>query len=98
VNQDNYPKESYVYASQIIDKVDISYLDPRWEEIHESASNCISNNIELIYFYKSINQEFLYPSFKVSATCEVLFEEDSYFVPAIFYLNAIDLEYVKSNE
>ena len=98
VNQDDYPKESYVYASQIIDTVDISYLDPRWQEIHESASNCTSNNIELIYLYKSVNQEFLYPSFKVSATCEVLFEEDSYFVPAIFYLNAIDPEYVKTNQ
>jgi hypothetical protein len=94
VNLDIYPKESYVYASQLMDTLDLSYLDSRWEEIHSSASNCNSSALELIYLYKSSNQEFLYPTYKVSASCEVQFEEGTYSVPAVFYLNAASPDYI----
>jgi hypothetical protein len=94
VNLEGYPKESYVYASQLIDSLGLFYLDPRWEEIHSSAQNCNSNTLDLIYLYKSVDQNYLYPTYKVSATCEVEFEDVYYSVPAVFYLNAIDPEYV----
>jgi hypothetical protein len=94
VNLTEYPKESYVYASQIMDTIGLSYLDPRWEEIHSSASNCKSSDIELIYLYKSVNQGVLYPVFKVLASCEIDFEDEIYNVPGIFYINAVDPEYV----
>ena len=94
INLDLYPKESYVYASHIMDTIGLSYLDPRWEEIHNSASNCKSGKIELIYLYKSVNQGYLYPIFKILANCDVEFETEVYTVPAVFYVNAIQPDYV----
>lgn len=95
INLDLYPKESYVYASYLMNRVDLSYLDSRWQDIHDSASNCnASGDIDLIYLYKSVNQDTLYPVFKILSNCEVEFEGEAYTVPAIFYVNAIDPEYV----
>lgn len=92
-----YPKESYIDTSILASTLDINYLDDAWGYIEKSASNCVGNKQELIYLFKDSNQKFLLPTFKVKANCDVQYKKETYSVPSLFYLNAVDPEYVVSN-
>lgn len=94
INDDSYPKETYIKTFELHGLIDLHYLEHEWADITESASNCKAINSELIYLYKSISQEYLYPTYKLNANCEVFYEDEVYSVPATIYVNAINPQFV----
>lgn len=98
VNIEMYPKESYVDTSLLMEVLDLHYLDPTLQEIGESASDCKTAELDLMYLFKSNNQGYLFPVYKTVANCNVEYEDEIYSVPATFYINAVDPQYLTYSE
>ena len=100
INVKGYPKEIFVdysvLQSTVLQKVD--YLGPSFEELTETVDNCVSNNVEIVYLYRSFDETYLTPVYKIDAQCTVEYEDESHSVPATVYVNAIDPEYVSMPE
>jgi hypothetical protein len=96
LNLKEYPKEIYPQYSALEDSLlsQIDYLSDEFEELAETMANCKSTSSEVVYLYKSFDQELLTPVYKLDAQCELTYEEKQDSVPAIAYVNAIDPEYV----
>lgn len=94
INNESYPKEVYVNTSVLYSTLQLDYLDSAWQEIESTVDKCKGNSRSLIYLYKNSDQQYLTPTYKYSSTCTVKYKETEYSVPAIFYVNAIDPEYV----
>jgi len=94
INISTYPKEHYIDTSVIVDQLDIGYLDEGWEDIENSLEGCKSQDSELIYLYKNSNQGYLLPVFKIYSNCSVTYKGNEYTVPATFYVNGADPNYV----
>ncbi len=94
VNQSGYPKESYVETTVLYSTIDLSYLDDAWEDIEDSVSNCKASSYEEIFLFKDSSQGYLFPVFKISSNCDVEYKNQTYSVPATFYLNAVDPMYI----
>jgi len=96
LNLKEYPKEIYPQYSALEDSLlsQIDYLSEEFEELAQTLANCKSTSSEVVYLYKSFDQELLTPVYKLEAQCELTYEEKQYSVPAIAYVNAIDPEYV----
>ena len=73
---------------------EIDYLSEDLEEVLNTLKNCESTSSDLIYYYKSFDQEYLTPVYKLDALCEVSYNNETYSIPAIAYVNAIDPQYV----
>ena len=94
INTSEYPKEHYVDSSVLADILNIYYLDDKWEKIEDTLKDCKAQSSDLIFLYKTSNQGYLLPVFKISANCTVSNEGNDYTVPATFYVNAADPKYV----
>lgn len=94
VNSPKYPKEVYIDTSVLQDTLQLSYLSDEWEDIEKSASDCKGSEKTVIYLLKGTDQEYLLPVYKLDATCSVIYKENSYSVPATFYINAVDPDYI----
>lgn len=98
INIEGYPKEHYLNTSVLTGTLEINYLDDAWGEIEKSASNCIADDFEVIFLYKNSDQGYLLPVYQFSSYCDVEYETKSYSVPATFYVNAVDPEYIVYSE
>lgn len=94
INTKEYPKEHYVNSDVLVDILDLHYLDNQWEEIEDTLKDCKAQSSELIFMYKTSNQGYLLPVFKISSNCTVVSSGQDYTVPALFYVNAADPRYV----
>jgi len=96
INADEYPKEIYPQLNALRDSLlkEIDYLSEDLEEVLNTLKNCESTSSDLIYYYKSFDQKYLTPVYKLDALCEVSYEDEVYSIPAIAYVNAIDPQYV----
>jgi hypothetical protein len=96
LNLKEYPKEIYPQYGALGDSLlkELDYLSEQFEELTETLSNCKSTSSEVVYLYKSFDQELLTPVYKLDTQCELTYEGKQYSVPAIAYVNAIDPEYV----
>lgn len=94
VNAKTYPKEHYVDTTVLSTYIDLHYLSDDWLIIEDTLSECKAGEAELIYMYKTSNQGYLLPTFKIYSSCKVTYEENEYTVPATFYVNAVDPRYV----
>lgn len=96
INLKNYPKEIYPNYSTIGDSIlkNVSYLSDDFEKITKTLNNCSGNSVEVIYFYKNLNQKYLIPTYKVDLQCQITYKETKYDIPAVGYVNAIDPKYI----
>ncbi len=100
IKLEEYPKESYVnfaVLNSVID--DTPYSFSSWiDDVLDKVSNCKSGDLDIIYLYQGMEQSNILPIYKVDATCEVEYEEEVYSVPAVYYINAIDPDYLSSQD
>ncbi len=96
LNTADYPKEIYPQYGGIRESVlnEVDYLSEEFEELDKTLDNCKSTSSEVIYLYKSFDQQLLTPVYKLEVQCEVTYKEQQYSVPAIAYVNAVDPEYL----
>jgi hypothetical protein len=98
INLSMYPKEVYPQfgALQSIVLADVDYKSEEFASIASTLSDCISSSAELVYLYKSMDQVYMTPVYKLDLTCSITYEGYSYSVPAIGYVNAIDPEHISA--
>ncbi len=94
INTKSYPKEHYVNSEILVDTINLNYLDDKWGDIEKTLKDCKAQDYELIFLYKTSNQGYLLPAYKISSNCVVTNENQEYSVPATFYVNAADPRYV----
>ena len=94
INTKEYPKENYTDSSVLVDTLKLDYLNDQWEEIEDTLEGCIAQDSELLFMYKTSNQGYLLPVYKISSNCTVKYEKQEYTVPALFYVNAADPRYI----
>jgi len=94
INTREYPKEHYIDTSVLTDILDIDYLDDEWSKIENTLDDCRARSLETIFLYKTSNQGYLLPVFKILSNCKVVASDNEYTVPATFYVNAVDPRYV----
>jgi hypothetical protein len=100
INIKNYPKEIYPNFSTLQTSVlkEVDYRSDDFVKITETLKNCKGNNISVVYLYKSFEQEYLMPVYKIDVMCEVSYKDEKYTVPATVYTNAVEPEYVLASE
>ncbi len=98
INIKGYPKEHYLNSSVLTSTLEINYLDDAWGKIEKSASNCEADGYEVVFLYKNSDQGYLFPVYQFSSYCDVEYEKKSYSVPATFYVNAVEPEYLVYSE
>lgn len=94
INSTRYPKESYLDTAVLQSTLNLDYLSDKWEDIEKTATDCKGIEKEVILLFKNTDQGYLLPVYKVDATCNVTYENNSYSVPATFYVNAVDPDYI----
>lgn len=94
INTKGYPKEQYANTEILADILNLNYLDEKWQDIEDSLKDCKAQSSELIFMYKTSNQGYLLPVYKIASNCTVTNENQEYTVPVIFYVNAADPRYV----
>lgn len=94
INTRGYPKEHYIDTSVLADILDLDYLDDEWSRIENTLDDCRARTLETVFLYKTSNQGYLLPVFKILSNCKVVASGSEYTVPATFYVNAVDPRYV----
>lgn len=101
INQPEYSK-SITPDLDILNKepgyIEIAYVQAEWDKIYRSISNCEADNISVVYLYKKMSQQYLTPVFHIEAQCEIAFKEKEFFVPAVWFVNAIEPSLIISDD
>lgn len=100
INIAKYPKSIYFNQGEIASTLSLEeeYLNPEILEIQEEISDCRSVNSEIVYLYTSFSQDILTPVFRLDLECSLQYEEEEYYVSGLAYVNAIDPEYIATQE
>lgn len=94
INAKDYPKEQYIDSSMLVETLNLNYLDDSWGDIEDTLDECKAQGFEYIFLYKNSNQGYLLPVIKISSNCNVSSKGSVYTVPATFYVNGVDPNYV----
>ena len=94
INAKEYPKEHYIDTSVLADILNLNYLDEQWSKIENTLEDCRARNLETVFLYKTSDQGYLLPVFKILSDCKVVASGTEYTVPTTFYVNAVDPRYV----
>lgn len=100
LNVKDYPKELYPSYAVLQDSVlkEVNYLSSDFEKITKTMTNCSGTATDVIYLYKSLNQKYLTPVYKMDLQCEIVYDSKTYQIPTTGYVNAIDPNYVNVPE
>ncbi len=93
INQQEYPKEILPSYDTLNSVMGMEYFQS-YEEISKTLNNCIADKITVVYYYKNVNQSMLTPVYKAIGGCDVVYEKNTYQIPAVIYINAIDPNYI----
>lgn len=100
INVYGYPKEVYPQlgnlAATTLAKID--YKSETFSKIINTMTDCKSTDYEVVYLYKSFNQENLIPVYRLNLLCDITYQGDMYKIPAVAYVNAVDPNYISSGE
>ena len=98
INEPNYPKIMNVRPDQIASALgmddEYSYMDMEILELQQSVDNCRAINHSVVYLYKSFEQEFLTPVYRLTLECVIEYEASQHSIPAVAYVNAVDPQYI----
>lgn len=100
INYSSYPKEIYPSFMSVQTTVlaGIDYKSDEFIDIIKTQSNCKSSSSSIVYLYKSLGQVNLTPVYKLDLQCEITYKKTQYAISAVGYVNAIDPEYVSTEE
>ncbi len=98
INNELYPKDIVPDFSGIYNSIGLSYLSNDWIEIKENLDNCSIISGEIIYLYADDSQKYVLPVYKLESVCEVTYNTEIYSVPSVVYTNAVDPDYVSTEE
>jgi len=95
-----YPKEIHPEFGSLRTTIltEIDYKGDEFEKVINTLSNCKSNSSSVVYLYKSFDQDNLTPVYKLDLQCEVEYKKVVHTIPAIGYVNAIDPQFVATEE
>lgn len=98
VNEPTYPKSINVRPDQIAEAVglqeDYSYMNTEIITLQETIDSCKAINYSVVYLYKSFEQTYLTPVYRLALECIIEYETLEYSVPAVGYISAIDPQYI----
>lgn len=100
INSEAYPKSIYFNPSKTAEILSIEneYLNDELLDIQNSINNCSASEINIVYLYKSFEQQNLTPVYKIALDCSVEYQDEVYSVPATSFVNAIDPNYIAISE
>lgn len=93
LNDRNYPKDVILYTSDVIKLDPYTYEDFTLDFIYHE---CVINDINPKLYFSSCDQNYIYYLYSIGGTCDVEYENELYSVPFAGFMNAVELEYVKS--
>ncbi len=98
INSRNYPGQFYAKIGSLSLDIQEEMRNDRemYTKFYDHIGNCRGEKISIVYLYKHLEQEVLTPVYRVDAQCDSMYKEEKILIPAVFYLNAIDLEYIKT--
>ena len=96
INSEAYPKSVYFNPSKTAEILSIEdqYLNEDIINIQNDINNCNASEIDLVYLYKSFEQQYLTPVYKIALDCNVEYNDETYSVPATSFVNAIEPNYI----
>lgn len=99
INQANYPKDFYPQMSilnnnPVFEKIE--YIESEYKKVLSSINNCKADDISIVYIYKKMSQKYLTPVYKLQVQCELEYEGDMYSIPGTMFVNAIQPEFVST--
>ncbi len=89
INKQEYPKEILPSYDSLNSVIGMGYYES-YEEVAKTLSNCEAEKMEVVYYYKYIDQGVLTPVYKAISMCEVTYKKKRYQIPAVIYMNGID--------
>lgn len=97
IKKGKYPKEFLLHTYSLPSDVSmkLAYDAESYRKLKNSASNCSSKQVEVVYYYKGMEQKWLLPVYKVNAECEVNLDGETYVIPATMFVNAVEQKYIK---
>ena len=100
INSEAYPKSIYFNPSKTAETLSIEneYLNDELLDIQNSINSCSASDINIVYLYKSFEQQNLTPVYKIALDCSVEYEDEVYSVPATSFVNAIEPSYISISE
>ena len=100
INLEEYPKSIYFNPSKTAEILNIEdeYLNEELLEIQNNITNCSASDIDIVYLYKSFEQENLTPVYRISLDCTFEYQEETYSVPATSFVNAVEPVYISIPE
>jgi len=101
INQPTYPKAiipNLEILSNEPEYKQMAYSEKEWNKIYRSFGNCEVDKISVVYLFKMMSQEYLTPVFRLEGQCKIVFKEKDFFVPSIWYVNAITPELISTEK
>lgn len=96
--QKEYPKEIFPEPSILLSELDVDPYSQEYIKATEVLTDCVSDEVNVVYYYKSMNQDLLTPIYKISARCDANYEGQKYQIPVTILTNAIEPNYILLDE
>lgn len=94
IKRSGYPKEIMPDTSILPTELEVDAYSSEYIKATENMTDCISDRVDVIYYYKYIDQDLLTPVYKVSARCDANYKDKKYQIPVTIFTNAIEPKYV----
>lgn len=94
IAQQDYPKEIVPEPSLLLSELNIDAYSSVYREATDNLTDCISDEVDVVYYYKHTKQGLLTPVYKISARCDANYENKKYQIPVTIFTNAIDPSYI----
>lgn len=94
IKRSGYPKEIMPDTSILPTELEVDAYSSEYIKATENMTDCISDRVDVIYYYKYIEQGLLTPVYKVSARCDANYKDKKYQIPVTIFTNAIEPKYV----
>lgn len=98
INKKSYPKDFYAKIGSLDSEIqkEMRYDRDLYEYFYNNIGKCEAVEVSVVYLYKHMSQGVLTPVYKVTAQCYSMYKKEEILVPSVFYVNAIDLKYLKT--
>lgn len=98
IKDNKYPKEIIPETSILPTELDIDPYSSEYLKATEKLTDCISDSVSVIYYYKYMEQGLLTPIYKVLARCDANYKDKKYQIPVTILTNAINPKYILVQE
>jgi len=100
IDLSEYPKSIYFNSAEIASVLSITdeYLNDEILKLQEEITDCRATSGKIVYLYKSFEQKYLTPVYRLDLECTADYEDDTYYISAVAFVSAVDPDYISASE